>query len=127
MAAREGSGKGRMAPPALRFDGVSFSFGKGGAVEKVSLEVAAGEVVALVGPEGAGKSAIVRLAVGLLRPSAGKVEIFGDNVASSGPEALRRVGACFNPRPSRRAGPAGRTCATRPTSGASATRSGSTG
>ncbi len=81
----------------LKVEKLCFSFGKHRAVEKVSLEVNRGEVVAVVGPERSGKSTLLRLALGLLKPNEGAVEIFGEDLAKSGPEPLRRVGVCLRP------------------------------
>lgn len=67
---------------AIRFVDVSRSFGPHQAVAGVSLSVAPGELVALVGPDGAGKTTLARLAAGVLAPSSGRVE----------PESRGRVG-----------------------------------
>lgn len=67
---------------AVRLDAVSIAFTlKGGkryvAVEGIDLAVRPGEFVAVVGPTGSGKSTILNAAAGLLKPAAGRVEIFG--------------------------------------------------
>jgi NitT/TauT family transport system ATP-binding protein len=59
---------------------VSFRLADGSfypAVERISLAVAGGEFVAIVGPTGCGKSTLLNVAAGLIAPSAGRVEIFG--------------------------------------------------
>jgi ABC-2 type transport system ATP-binding protein len=81
----------------LKVEKVSFSFGKHHAVENVSLEVGRGEIVAVVGPERSGKSTLARLVLGLLRPDEGSIELFGEDLAKSGPDALKRVGPCLRP------------------------------
>jgi NitT/TauT family transport system ATP-binding protein len=70
--------------PALRLDAISCTFvardGAGRrytAVKDVSLAVAAGEFVSVVGPTGCGKSTLLNVAAGLLAPSSGRVEAFG--------------------------------------------------
>lgn len=65
--------------PDLSFDSVSFTYqGQQTAVLKaVSLEVAAGECVALVGPSGAGKSTLLNLLAGFEKPSSGQVSVSG--------------------------------------------------
>jgi ABC-2 type transport system ATP-binding protein len=81
----------------LKVENVSFSFGKHHAIENISLEVGRGEIVAVVGPERSGKSTLTRIALGLLGPDEGSVEIFGSDLATSGSEPLRRVGPCLRP------------------------------
>lgn len=65
----------------LRVDRVSFSYGGEPAVQDVSLAVGAGDFVGLIGPNGSGKSTLMRIAVGLLRPGAGRVELFGQPIS----------------------------------------------
>lgn len=56
---------------------VSKTFGETKAIDKISLKAAAGEIIGLVGPDGAGKTTLIRLMLGLLNPTAGTVEILG--------------------------------------------------
>jgi peptide/nickel transport system ATP-binding protein len=63
--------------PALRLERVSLSFGALTVLRGVDLSVQKGEAVALVGVSGSGKSTILRLAAGLLRPDAGRLEVAG--------------------------------------------------
>lgn len=66
------------SPAPLLIDGLAFSYRTGQrAVDDVSLRAAAGTVHAILGPNGAGKSTTIACAVGLHRPSAGTVRIFG--------------------------------------------------
>ena len=63
---------------AVELEGVSFGYRTGVRVlEDVSLEVRAGEFVAIAGPNGGGKTTLLRLVLGLERPAAGTVRIFG--------------------------------------------------
>jgi len=65
--------------PVVRLDRVSFAYGDGVPVlEGVSLSIEAGELVAVAGPNGGGKTTLVRLMVGLERPTEGTVELFGE-------------------------------------------------
>jgi len=64
-------------PVALRFDGVSFSYGETLVLDRARFHLHEGEFAALVGPNGAGKTTVLRLLLGLARPSSGKVTIFG--------------------------------------------------
>ncbi len=86
-----------MPAPALSLDGVSCTFGARGdmpsfiAVRDVSLTVAAGEFVSVVGPTGCGKSTLLNMAAGLLAPSAGGVRVFGEPLSGLN----RRAGYMF--------------------------------
>lgn len=62
---------------ALRVEGMSVSYGNVPVLHGVDLEVAAGEVVALVGANGSGRSTLLRAVSGLLRPTAGRVLLDG--------------------------------------------------
>ncbi|WP_448640940.1 ABC transporter ATP-binding protein [Geodermatophilus sp. URMC 63] len=64
--------------PAVLLDGLGKRFGHTEAVVDLSLRVPAGEVFGFLGPNGAGKSTTIRLLLGLLRPTAGRAEVFGD-------------------------------------------------
>ena len=69
-------------PPALAVRGLEKRFGSVHALKGVDLEVAEGELVGLLGPNGAGKSTLVKIAVGLVRPTAGSVEVAGARAGS---------------------------------------------
>ncbi len=72
-------------------EAVSKSYGAIRALNKVDFRVHAGEVVALLGPNGAGKTTAVKLLLGLLRPNAGNVRVFGHNPTN--PENRMKTGA----------------------------------
>ena len=63
--------------PALKLSHVSFRYGSAPTLHDLSLEVAPGELVALVGQTGSGKSTLAKLACALVQPSAGTVEVCG--------------------------------------------------
>jgi len=66
-------------PLAVELDGVSFAYLPGQRVlGDVSLEIETGEFVAIAGPNGGGKTTLLRLVLGLERPNAGRVRLFGD-------------------------------------------------
>ncbi len=65
------------ATAAVELDGVSKHFGEVHAVDGVDLTIQPGEVVAFLGPNGAGKTTTIDLLLGLSRPSAGAVHVFG--------------------------------------------------
>lgn len=69
--------RGEDAAPALKLDSVARAFGDLVIVEDVNLSLARGEIVALVGPSGSGKSSLLHIAGLLEAPSAGEVYING--------------------------------------------------
>jgi iron complex transport system ATP-binding protein len=71
-------------PAAIVFDDVTFAYnrGAGAVVDHVSLQIAAGDMVGLLGPNGAGKSTVLRLATRVLRPTAGRVLLRGNELGS---------------------------------------------
>lgn len=79
MAGKSASGKAPLesAAPALRLLGLSKRFGNFAAVEQLDLTVRKGDVYGFLGPNGSGKSTTIRMILGLVRPSAGEVRIFG--------------------------------------------------
>jgi phospholipid/cholesterol/gamma-HCH transport system ATP-binding protein len=85
--------------PVIRISGLVTRFGRQVVHDGVDLEVRRGEVMALVGGSGSGKSVMLRTAVGLLRPAEGEIEVLGvrlDRVGRSGWRALeRRWGVLF--------------------------------
>ena len=71
--------------PVVELEGVSFGYRAGVRVlEDVSLEVGAGEFVAIAGPNGGGKTTLLRLVLGLERPTTGTVRVFGKPVGKAG-------------------------------------------
>lgn len=62
------------------------------AVNNVSLTVGKGEILGFLGQNGAGKTTTIRLLLGLTRPSAGEVEIFGEKMTSDSAGLRRRIG-----------------------------------
>jgi energy-coupling factor transporter ATP-binding protein EcfA2 len=81
---------------ALRLDAVTFAYGEVPVLREVSLALAPGERVALLGRNGAGKSTLIRLVTGLLRPAAGTVWVGDWQTRGRAPETLaRRVGTLF--------------------------------
>ncbi len=73
-------------------DQLSKWYGPRLAVDRVSLEVAAGEVMGLLGPNGSGKTTILRILTGYLRPSSGTVRVAGLDVVDDALAARQHVG-----------------------------------
>ena len=78
----------------LALDGLSKHYGPSVAVERVDLQVAQGELVALLGPSGCGKTTTLRLVAGFVEPSAGRVLVGGRDVTRDPPHA-RDTGMVF--------------------------------
>ena len=81
----------------LSLDGLIVRYGEIEALRGLSLAVDAGEVVTLLGGNGAGKSTTLRAISGLLKPVAGDVQFDGRSIAGLGPEAIVKLGIAHVP------------------------------
>ncbi len=70
-----------MAEPMLKIDNIDVYYGAIHALKGISLEVNEGEIVTLIGANGAGKSTTLRTISGLLKPKAGSITFLGQNIA----------------------------------------------
>ena len=75
----------------VRLEGVSVRYNNQLVVDRVSLEVARGSVYALLGRNGAGKSSLMRCLLGLQKPTAGRVLVFGEDVWTHRARLLARA------------------------------------
>jgi zinc transport system ATP-binding protein len=66
-----------MSQPIIELKDVSFAYGAQPALEHVSLQISPGEYVGVIGPNGGGKTTLMKLMLGLLKPTAGEVLLFG--------------------------------------------------
>jgi len=83
-----------MSTPYLVLDQLTRRFGPTLAVDRLSLELAAGEILALLGPSGSGKTTALRLLAGFDTPDSGRVLVEGQDVTATAPVA-RRFGMVF--------------------------------
>ena len=80
------------AGPAVRLEGLTRRFGDFVAVDGLSLDVGRGEVFGFLGPNGSGKTTTIRMLCGLLRPSAGRGEVLGEDVRRQARRIRSRIG-----------------------------------
>jgi ABC-2 type transport system ATP-binding protein len=83
---------------ALAIEGVSHSYGTRRALDQISFAVAPASFTALLGLNGAGKTTLVSLITRLFPIRAGRISIFGHDIALVPGEALRLLGVVFQPR-----------------------------
>jgi branched-chain amino acid transport system ATP-binding protein len=76
----------------LQVESLSSHYGRIRALEGVSLEVAEGELVALVGANGAGKTTLLRTLSGVLAPSGGRIVLGGEDITRASPGQRVRLG-----------------------------------
>jgi zinc transport system ATP-binding protein len=69
----------------IRCRNMSFGYDRRPILNNVNFEVPAGDFACVVGPNGSGKTTLLRLALGLLKPTAGSIEVFGKDPAHSVP------------------------------------------
>lgn len=83
----------------LVFDNVSFDFGLGPVLEEVSFFISPGETIVLHGAAASGKTVLLKLALGLLRPVSGRIRLFGQDVTnldeSDWYDVRARIGVLF--------------------------------
>ena len=89
---------GAAAPAIARVAGIDTFYGKSHILHDVSLEIRTGEVVGLLGRNGAGKSSTLKSMMGLVRPARGRVEFAGRDITGHSPEEIARLGMGFVPQ-----------------------------
>ena len=82
-----------MSELVLQADQLTKKYGRRLVVDNLSLTVARGEIFGFLGQNGAGKSTVIRMALGLVRPTRGRVMLFGRDMVKDSLKALGRVGA----------------------------------
>jgi branched-chain amino acid transport system ATP-binding protein len=86
-----------MTPPVLELDGVDAAYGPFRALFDVSLAVPVGGAVALLGPNGSGKTTVARVASGLVAPTRGRLLVDGEDLSGRPPWAVARQGILHAP------------------------------
>src|SRR4030081_3636046 len=84
--------------PALQADSITAGYGKVPVVEDVCVSANRGAVVALVGPNGAAKSTLLKGMFGLLRQCSGRVQVEGRDVSGLPPHRIAREGMAYVPQ-----------------------------
>src|SRR5690242_18732134 len=87
------------AEPVVVFEDVSIGFGPEPLLQGISFTIRRGETRILLGPAGVGKSVLLKLVNGLLRPTAGRIFVFGQEVSAMSEDDLfevrRSIGTVF--------------------------------
>ncbi len=81
-----------VVPPVLRLTDITLSFGPVTAIKSLSLEIQRGEVIGLVGENGAGKSSLLKILAGIIVPNEGRIEINGALCNFKGPKDAFKAG-----------------------------------
>ena len=76
----------------IKFENVTKKFGKISGLKNLSVEIPYGRVIGLVGANGAGKSTMLRTAIGLYLPTEGSCQTLGVDVSKLGPQQLAKIG-----------------------------------
>lgn len=82
-----------MSESILQTEGLTKRYGRRTVVDRLSLAVERGDIFGFLGQNGAGKSTVIRMALGLVRPTRGRVLLFGHDMGKHSLRALGRVGA----------------------------------
>ncbi len=88
---------GTDAPPLLQLEGVLAGYGGSTVLQGLSLTVQPGEVVALLGRNGVGKTTALRAITGVIKPASGTIRFGGADVAGARPDEINRLGISLVP------------------------------
>ncbi len=83
-----------MTPPVLEVRSLHKQFGGVAAAHDVTVSVAAGEVVSIIGANGAGKTTFVNMITGYVKPTSGVIRFRGQDLVGLPPRAVTRLGVC---------------------------------
>jgi ABC-2 type transport system ATP-binding protein len=83
-----------MAEPVLQVTDLTKTFGKVKSVDEVSFSIKEGEIFGLLGANGAGKTTAINMVLGIITPTAGRIEVFGQDLHESRVKLLRQMNFC---------------------------------
>tara|TARA_B100001093_G_scaffold130762_2_gene123311 strand:- start:1921 stop:2688 length:768 start_codon:yes stop_codon:yes gene_type:complete len=83
-----------MHPPVLRVRELTKHFGNVTSVDGVSFDIFSGEVLGLLGANGAGKTTAINMVLGIVTPTGGRIEVFGKELMANRIEVLRQMNFC---------------------------------
>ncbi len=83
-----------MSQPVLSVKKITKTFGDFTAVDQLSFEIGKGKVLGLLGANGAGKTTAINMVLGIISPTSGGVEVFGEDLTKSRIAILRRMNFC---------------------------------
>jgi ABC-2 type transport system ATP-binding protein len=84
-----------MVADAIVAEELTYRYGDLVAVDRISFNVAEGEILGFLGPNGAGKTTTVKMLTGLLKPRSGRALVLGMDVARSAERVQGEIGVCF--------------------------------
>ncbi|RYY40858.1 MAG: ATP-binding cassette domain-containing protein [Chitinophagaceae bacterium] len=88
---RPGEVEPTTAEPVIRVTDLHKAFGSNRVLDGFSIELHAGENLAVIGRSGSGKSVLIKCVIGLLGPDKGRIEIFGDDISALSSDALNAL------------------------------------
>ncbi|SDZ45267.1 bacitracin transport system ATP-binding protein [Bacillus sp. 166amftsu] len=77
----------------IKTTNLTKAYGKQKSVDNLNINVNQGEIYGFIGRNGAGKTTTIRMLLGLIKPTSGKIEIFGEDFFKNQKEILRRIGS----------------------------------
>ncbi len=84
--------------PALELQGISSGYGEALVLREVDLTLAPGEVLAVLGKNGMGKSTLLKTVMGFLPLAAGQVRLFGESIGGHPPHVVARAAVAYTPQ-----------------------------
>ena len=76
----------------LKLDNLKMNYGSKEVLKGINLEVHRGEIVGYIGANGAGKSTTIKIILGLLTPTSGHIELFGEKISAGDVSYKKRIG-----------------------------------